>query len=260
MSAPRRPLAAAAALGALALALASCDLRERPAARNESEAEAPLERLELVTGGARAGDALPLVVAIHGLGDTPRGLAPLYEGFPLPARVVLPQAPTPHGGGGSWFPLPFDPGGEAAFERGVAVAAARVAGLLEALPRERPTQGRPVVTGFSQGGILAFAVATTRPDLVSAALPIAGVLPRGLWPRALPRGAAGVPLRALHGGADELLPPGPTRELVAHLRGLGFDAELRVYPGVPHAVSREMLRDYHALLADAVRRAAGARP
>ena len=75
-------------------------------------------------------------------------------------------------------------------------------------------------------------------------------------PRALPRGAAGVQLRALHGGADELLPPDAATALVAHLRGLGFDAEPRVYPGVPHAVSREMLRDYHALLADPVRSAA----
>jgi phospholipase/carboxylesterase len=236
------------------LALGACDAREHPAAQGlvEGATDAQLERLELVTGGARADDALPLVVAIHGLGDTPSGLVPLFEGFPLAARVVLPRAPTPHAGGGSWFPLPWDRGGEAAFERGVAAAAAQLAALLETLPRERPTEGRPVVTGFSQGGILAFALATTRPDLVSAAIPIAGGLPRGLWPRALPRGASAVRLRALHGRNDEVLPPQPTEALVAHLRRLGFDAELRLFPGTGHALSPEMLRDYHALLRDAI--------
>jgi phospholipase/carboxylesterase len=260
---PAQPrLAVVAAWACLVLWLAACDLRERPEAADlpGAAADAPLERLELVTGGAGPGDALPLVVAIHGLGDSPRGLAPLYERLPLRARVVLPRAPTPHGGGGSWFPLPWDPGGEAAFERGVATAAARVAALLEALPRERPTQGRPVLTGFSQGGILAFAVATTRPELASAAIPIAGLLPRGLWPRALPPGAAALPLRALHGRDDEVLPPEPVEALVAHLRGLGFDAELRLYPETGHEVSRAMLRDYHALLVDALRRARAATP
>jgi phospholipase/carboxylesterase len=258
--APR--LAALAAWSLLALALGACEPRERRGAEAapEASAEVPLERLEILTGGARADDALPAVVAIHGLGDTPRGLAPLFEGFPLPARVVLPRAPTPYAGGGSWFPLPWDPGGEAGFERGVAAAAARLSALLDGLPGERPTRGRPVVTGFSQGGILAFAVATARPDLVSAALPIAGMLPRGLWPRALPRGAEAVPLRALHGDRDDRLPSAAAEALVAHLRRLGFDAELRLYPGTGHAVSREMLRDYHGLLADALLRAGAEAP
>lgn len=239
------------------LALGACDARPHAGAQGAAP-DAALERLELVTGGARAGDALPLVVAIHGLGDTPRGLLWLFEDFPLPARVVLPRAPTPHAGGASWFPLPWDRGGAAAFERGVAAAAEQLTALLETLARERPTEGRPVVTGFSQGGILAFALATTRPDLVSAAIPIAGTLPRSLWPRALPSGAAGVPLRALHGRDDDVLPPGPTEALVAHLRRLGFDAELRLYPGTGHTVSHEMLRDYHALLRTAIERAGAA--
>jgi phospholipase/carboxylesterase len=152
--------------------------------------------------------------------------------------------------------VPWDPGGEPAFERGVAEAAARLARLLEKLPAERPTVGRPVLTGFSQGGILTFAVATSRPELVSSALPLAGMLPRRLWPRAPLAGVEALPLRALHGGRDELLPPGPTEALVAHLRELGFDAALRVYPDAGHFVTDAMLREYHALLREAVERAA----
>jgi phospholipase/carboxylesterase len=111
---------------------------------------------------------------------------------------------------------------------------------------------RPVLTGFSQGGILTFAVAASRPELVTAAVPIAGWLPPALVPGALPPGAAAVPIRAFHGGADDRLPAGPTRELVERLRSLGFDAELRVYPGVPHAISAEMRRDYFRFLSEAL--------
>jgi phospholipase/carboxylesterase len=112
-----------------------------------------------------------------------------------------------------------------------------------------------VLTGFSQGGILTFAVATSRPELVSSALPLAGMLPQRLWPRAPPAGTQTVPLRALHGERDDLLPAAATEALVAHLRELGFDASLRTYPGVGHFVTAPMLRDYHALLREAVLRA-----
>jgi phospholipase/carboxylesterase len=258
----RRGARALFLLGAVLLAAAAaCDApparvpEAPPPSGPRAEAE-PLGRIELVTGGARAEDALPLVVALHGLGDTPEGLARLYDGMPVRARVVLPRAPAPYGRGASWFPLPWDAGGQAAFTRGVASSSALVSALLEALPRERPTRGRPVLTGFSQGGILSFAVGTTRPALVSAVLPLAGWLPPALWPRARPAGAAAVPLRAYHGGDDDLLPSAPTEALVAHLARLGFDAEIRVFPGVGHAVTPAMLREYHALLAEALKRAA----
>jgi len=263
----RRALGGLLVVGAAAL-IAGCDAAPRtPGALapvdvpRPSPAPRPLERVELVTGGARAEDALPLVVAVHGVGDTPQGLAALYRDFPAPARVVLPRGPDAYRGGASWFPLPWD-AGRTPFVEGIAGAADRLAELLETLPRERPTRGRPILTGFSQGGILTFAVATRRPDAVSAALPLAGWLPEELWPRSLPPGASALPIRALHGGDDGLLPPEPTRLLVSSLRATGFDAELRVYPGVGHTLTREMVRDYYSALGEAVRREAarGAAP
>jgi len=265
MRAPRgrRPLrralrATAPVLLALLVAGAGCEPRgaTRTGAVPAAQAAAPGAPLELVTGSARREDALPLVVAVHGLGDTPDAFARLYDGFEAPARVVLPRAPA-RGARASWFALPWEEG-EAAFEAGVAAAAARLAELAEELARERPTRGRPIVTGFSQGGILAFAVAALRPGSVSGAIPIAGFLPRRLWPRSRPPEAP--PIRALHGERDDLLPVAEARALVDHLRGLGFDVALRTYPGVGHVVTREMLRDYHAALAEAVGRAAAGSP
>jgi phospholipase/carboxylesterase len=253
---PRRSVLAAVLF---ALAALACDAGPaaapagRPAAapgvRPPAAAQdGALERIEIVTGGAAPDAALPILVAVHGLGDSPEGLARLYEGFPTAARVVLPRAPERRGSGGSWFPLPWEGGGSAPFVEGVARAAARVAALCAELAAGGAS--RPVLTGFSQGGILTFAVAASHPERISAAAPIAGWLPPELVPAGRPPGSPPVRIRAFHGGADDLLRPGPTRELVERLRRLGFDVRLRVYPGVPHAISAEMRRDYFAFLAE----------
>lgn len=215
------------------LALVAC----APVARDESG----LQTLEIVTGGARAEDALPIVVAVHGLGDAPRGLAGLFADMPLRARVLLPQAPERWNAGYSWFPLPWDAGGEAPFVAGLARSRDRLIALLESLARARPEAGLPVLTGFSQGGMLSFAVGVARPELVARVIPVAGWLPDALVPERAPGGPR-TPLRALHGEEDGLLRFEPTRRLVARLAELGFDAQLRGFPGVGHTVPREMQR------------------
>lgn len=201
-----------------------------------------LETLEIVTGGAVAGDVLPIVVAVHGLGDTPRGLATLFEDLPMKARVVLPQGPERWNAGFTWFPLPWDPGGRTLFEQGLTRSRDRLATLVESLRRARPGAGRPVLTGFSQGGMLAFAVGIARPDLVVRVIPIAGWVPGSFVPARPPDGPH-TPIRALHGEADPLLGFEPTQRLVARLVSAGFDASLRGFPGVGHVVPPQMRRE-----------------
>jgi len=77
-----------------------------------------------------------------------------------------------------------------------------IAALVERLAREHGIDRRRVwLTGFSNGGSLAFRVAAERPDLVAALAPVAGhcwVEPGRLRPA--------VPLLHLAGGADPLNP------------------------------------------------------
>lgn len=202
------------------------------------EAPPPLESVEIVTGGAAAEDALPIIVAVHGLGDTPRHFAAVFEDFPERARIVLPRGPDRRGlGGFSWFPIPSLGVGTGDLAEGIARSRDRLAALLERLPKERRGVGLPVLTGFSQGGILSFAVGVARPELVARVVPVAGWLPPALLP-ARDATPPRVPIRALHGGDDALLPPGPTERLVATLSGRGWNAALRVFPGVPHTIPR----------------------
>lgn len=183
-----------------------------------------------------------MIVAIHGLGDRPDRFA-LLDRYPAPARVVYPRGLSPHGGGYSWFAIDVGrataPGPETV--EGVAQAADALARMIEELTRRHPTRGKPVVTGFSQGGMLSFAIAVRHPSAVAAAIPIAGYLPPPLRPTAAPAGHA--PLVALHGAADPLIPVTAARESVEALRAAGFRAELIEYPDVPHSVSAAMVRE-----------------
>ncbi len=194
-----------------------------------------------------ADQTLPMIVAIHGLGDRPEQFATLLSALPVPARLIVPQGIDPYHGGFSWFPIRVRDLDPERLAGGLKRAASRLAELLAELGRRHPTKGRPVVTGFSQGGMLSFVLAVEHPQAIAAAIPLAGWLPPPLWPSAVPRAAP--PIMALHGDADRLLEIEPTRAAVGQLRQLGFQVELREYPGVGHTVSPAMRRELYRQLA-----------
>jgi phospholipase/carboxylesterase len=208
--------------------------------RGDAGADAPLEVVERITGGASADARLPMVVVIHGLGDRPEGIAGIVEGLSRPARLILPRGFDAYGDGYSWFPYRPE---ATELENGVVVARAaqRLAEGLARLQRERPTEGLPIVTGFSQGGILSFALAIRGTPIVRLALPIAGALPALLLPPKAPEGAP--PVVALHGDADQRVPYARGRAAVEGLATRGFRAELITYPGVSHSVDAAMRRE-----------------
>lgn len=201
-----------------------------------------LEYLQVITGGAEVGDALPLVVAIHGLGDNPSSFRLLLDDLPVRARVIFPRGPMPHGSDGySWFAFHADDeAGSAQLAAGIGAAAERVAQLLAEVIVRTKAPRRVVVCGFSQGGMLSFALAASHPELVATAIPLSGYLPSVLWPgdrpvvRPLPK------VIALHGENDHLIPVDSARWSVEALKGNGFDATLTTYPGVGHALSPPM--------------------
>jgi len=215
-----------------------------------------LAYVERVTGGGDPATPLPLVVAIHGLGDRPEQFAHLFDGYAEPARIVLPRAPDPWGKGFSWFPLPA--GNQQAFADGVRAAADALAALITELQATLATRSATIVTGFSQGGMLSFTLAALYAERITAAVPISGLLPDAIEPHTPPRGRA-PRVRALHGGADSRVPVGAARGSVERLRAAGFDAELRVYDGVGHVVSTNMREDLYRAL-DELARTEGTTP
>lgn len=211
-----------------------------------------LRYLEHVVG-AEPHASLPMIIVIHGLGDRPGPHWLDLVQLEHPARLIMPEAPTPYFDGYSWFPFRARGADPAELARGIAAAAEQLASALEALQRHRPTRGRPIVTGFSQGGMLSFALALRHPERLELALPISGLLPEPLWP-AGPAKTRTPPILALHGTADELVPFPPTERLVAQLRAHGYDATLVPYAGVGHSISDAMRARVSSTLNDALAR------
>lgn len=215
------------------------------------------------TTNAGAEQPLPTIIAIHGLGDTPEAFVSLYRGLRGPARIIALRGLDEYGGsfgtGWSWFPLRArDPDLEA-LGRAMTKSAARIAQAVAVLQETWPMRGKPIVTGFSQGGMLSFALAVQHPGLFSAAVPISGWLPPTLWPEKSPPANAPA-IHAFHGTADPAVRFEPTREATKALADRGHQVELSAYPDVAHTISRQMFADYHAHLQQLLSRAAQAVP
>jgi len=209
-----------------------------------------LEYLEVLTGGASASDPVPLVVAMHGLGDHPESFRLLLDDLPAKARVVFPRGPMPHGDDGfSWFEFHTDDDeGKAALGEGVRTSADRIAQLIVVLLKARGGPPRAIVCGFSQGGILSFELAAAHPEIIAQAIPVSGYLPSSLWPAEPPKLRPLPKILALHGETDRLIPLEWAKWSVEALRSQGYDVTLRSWPGVSHALSPDM----HATLLSTV--------
>jgi phospholipase/carboxylesterase len=214
---------------------------------------AGLVYFEEVVGNASAADRLPLIVLLHGRGDRPR---PQYLPLALPrsVRVIMPRAPEPFGEDGySWFTYRANQASSDQLARAIDSAAERVAAAIEVLRARRPTLGAPIVGGFSQGGMISYALAVGHPKLLQIVLPLGGLLPEALWPkRALPKPGQAPKIRAAHGTRDTLVPFARARATATALAERGYDVTLLEEDGVAHAISPRMVEMLNRELAAAL--------
>ena len=222
------------------------------AASAASEAVPPSEAPPVVVrtlGDVSDATPLPWIVAMHGLGDDPQRFVRAFDGWTgPPVRVLAARAPDAHGAGWSWFPVRVADGRPEVLTPAILAQSDRIADALDGWADAHAGRGLPVVTGFSQGGMLAFAVGLRHPDKVAGAVPVAGWLPDALVAPHPPAGAT-TPIRALHGTADTVLAFIPTRRAVDSLRVAGFDVTLQAFDGVGHAIPASVRAAWHAQLA-----------
>ncbi len=202
------------------------------------EAKPRLHHIEVVLGGANPDSSLPMIVAIHGMGSHPDAFAGLFRELTIPARLILPRAPTPKGRGFSWF-------SRKSSAEEVRAVTAQLADLVAHLRATRPTYGKPIITGFSQGGILSFLLAVYHPDQMALAIPIGGFLPKKLRSG---KAKNKVPIVALNGKKDTVISFASARDSIDHLKALGYSARLVGFPGVGHRIPKRPKIELYKIL------------
>lgn len=210
-----------------------------PSAQGNLRGEiAGVRYIEVMTGGAQPDERVPMIVALHPMGGDPMDLLPIFRRYRRRGRLILPYG-HPSGGMFVWYNGVGDDVPASMITR----ETNRLVVALDALVITRPTVGKPIVTGFSQGGMMAFALAMTHPEALAAAFPISGLLPPSLYPSAalvsMPRPATSPPVIAFHGAMDMAVPTQGARASIAELQHAGYVAELHEYAGVEHDMSNK---------------------
>lgn len=247
-------LAACIALGTSACdrgeALASAPTVSEEARLDEPYGEAPdgslfrytnlakLKAIEIVPKGLSPDEELPIVVMLHGLADEPRLPSAFTRHPQRPVRIILPRGPYVFEQGFAWYPYRAREGKHEEMRVALEGTAHHFALYLRALEERHRPPCRPIVVGFSQGGMVTLATAISRPEALSEALVAAAWIPPVLVPPQA--GELRPPIRLMHGLRDRIVSPEPAMELFDLLRDRGFDVELHLFDDAAHAMSSEM--------------------
>ena len=196
----------------------------------------------------------PTLFVLHGFGASALdllGLAPHFQGGR--ALVIAPQGPLevpldPQGrlSGYAWFPLTLaQPPNAAHVARGIATARR----FLDAATQRHPVdRERIALLGFSQGGVVALALALGAPDRFKALAALSTWLPDELN-ASLRADASKLPVWMQHGTRDEVIAVHRARESKARLEARGVPLTYREYD-MGHEISAESLRDLVAWLGE----------
>jgi predicted esterase len=122
---------------------------------------------------AAADAKTPLVIALHGRGDTAEGFARLAMQLRLDARIIVGEAPRPFGniGGRQWYETGAAEAGTQVRQR-----VADLGVLIDKLAKLYPEAGKPALYGFSQGAVVALQAAHEIPDRLAAVAALSGFL------------------------------------------------------------------------------------
>lgn len=187
----------------------------------------------------------PLAILLHGVGSNEAdlfGLAPELDGRLL---VLSVRAPIQLGANAyGWYHIQFTPNGLIADEKEAEQSRQFLARFVdEAIDAYDADRRSVFLLGFSQGAIMSVALALTHPEKVAGVVAMSGRSPINALPFVAPDEALhGLPILAVHGSEDQVLPITYGRELRAALEQLPVDLTYREYP-MGHWVTPESLLD-----------------
>lgn len=166
------------------------------------------------SGNGASSDCLPLLIALHGDGDTAENFyATALDHINTPARIILIQAPISHEMGKVW---PYSTAQYKKYGRAFN-------SIIAQLTQQYPTQNKPILFGFSGGGAMAYYQAVTHGNSYSYIFPISGLLLKEQLGDSQSNPSAKV--YAYHGKTDDVVPysAGITAQKLLLKNGVSID-------------------------------------
>lgn len=182
-------------------------------------AQSPV-RVVSLPDGAGAQVPLPTVIALHGRGSDAERFAGFVRRLAPRAKIISLQAPTAMDPGFTWLRLRVAEPDQARLTADIRSALQGLRPRLAELRREPGGCGRPLLLGYSQGGVLTLALAAEGLDGVAAFVDLSGALPRG-YPIPERKGEASAPVFSFHARQDPLVPVEATRIALRALEQAG---------------------------------------
>ena len=196
----------------------------------------------------------PTILALHGWGANAMdllGVAPyLAEGRFLvlspQGRIEVPLGPMV---GYGWFPLTMGAAPDSAeLELGIDEARSFLDAAEQRYPLDRK---RVFILGFSQGGVIAYAMALREPQRFAGLIALSSWLPSELARSLQPAARDQLPTLVHHGAADDLIDVGLARESVERLRTLRVPVAYREFD-MGHQISAESIADLSGWLQERI--------
>lgn len=171
-------------------------------------------------------ERLPLLIALHGNGDTPAHFFDTaLDQLQAKARVVLLKAPDRY-----W---PMDAAGLLRYGEAVKQA-------VDEITDQFPTLGKPLLLGFSGGGVMAYYQAAVFRDTYSAIFPISGRLSENELPAERSSSSRGAKVYAFHGKKDSVVGFSGGQAAADLLSAQGVAVRFTEFDGGHHGIFTDM--------------------
>ena len=210
------------------------DRFKKLAARTKRKAKGLPPLIHVPTGYDEKGTrTYPLFVSLHGAGGTPRGLFNAAKQILGPDKyfVLAPCGSAPVGPGFTWNSLDFR----------------KVPGEIDRL-KKKYRIGKVYLYGFSAGAHVGYILVLKCRDRFDGFIPMAGALRRRMITDDDLKKAGGLPIYAIQGEADPVVPLRAAEQSLAILKKHGALTHLCKHPGAHRAP-----KDFAKVLREAVR-------
>ena len=177
-----------------------------------------------LTANAAKNDDLPIIIALHGNGDTYDNFYKYtLKDFSIPARVILIEAPNRY-----W---PYD-------SNQLKNYSLAIASLSKKMQEQYSAFNKPMLLGFSGGGVMAYYSALNNCDAYSIIIPISGMLTSKFLPSDINM-TSRCKVLAFHGKSDSVVSYSGGEYAIKELKKYSDNVELISFDSGHQGIFRE---------------------